>query len=84
MVMVLPVEVDNRMSVTHRDAHISRLVDDHRAVIAGRKQLNVLMISPSAIGMQDMQCIIRECSTEETLWCEVTDELWIETKHVRF
>ena len=82
--MVQPVEVDDRVSVANRDAHVSRLVDDHRAVIAGCKQLNVFMLSPRAISVQDMQCVSRESSSKETLWCNVTDELRVEPKHVRF
>ena len=51
MIVILPVEVKKCVAITHRDTHIIGLVDDHSAAISDRKQVNVLMLSPSPVGM---------------------------------
>ena len=84
MIAVLPVDVDTRVARAHRYTHIIGSMNDHCATIPDREQLDVFMISPSPVSMQDVECVVSESPTEEPLRIEIPNECREETQHVGF
>ena len=83
VVVILPVEMKECITIPHWDTHIIGLVDNHSAVKSNSEKLYVLMISPSPVSMQNTQRVVCKCSTEEILRCVITNERRIKAKHVR-